>query len=328
VTRVPLALTRLSALVGAVAMLAGCATAPPTPEPAPAAVAPVLAPDQDKKVLESVRTTLEAAQANNDLELLRARLTGPALDLRWRQLEVAQKRGNADLVTPLPTAAEQVVPPTTTTWPRTMFAVSVVPEGGGPQRLMAFDQASAREQYKLWGWTPLVAGTVLPALGAQVVSPDDATLALAPADLVGQYGDFLSHGGSSQFAALFPEDPFSTWIVSNATTQLDAIKAQGCDGTYTMSFQPADHPPHAMRTLDGGAVVMIAYTAEEVMDGKACGLNPGLETTKALYTGPKDAHVLKTTYRDVVALYVPAAGSTASVRLLGYTHVADAVTNG
>lgn len=322
----------LVALAATTALLAGCAAELPTPTAQEAVVAPVLSLDQEKRILESVRATLEAAQANNDLESLKTRLTGPALELRWRQLEVAQRRGNADLVTQLPMEAQQVVPPTTTTWPRTSFAVSVVPADLTPQRLMAFDQATARDPYKLWGWVQLLPNSVLPAFakpdfGSEVLAPDDATLVMTPSDAVAQYADVLNAGDGSQFAPTFTVDKLREFVAGNTATQTEALKA-AAGSTYTMQFSTTEDPPRAMRTLDGGAIVMARLSSLESFNGPTgAKIGPQTETAKAIFGDAQPSNVLKITYVDVVALYVPAAGSTEQVSLVGFTHVADAVAN-
>lgn len=328
---------RLAATVGAAALtatlLTGCAQELPTPVAGDEAAAPVLSKEQEARVLDSVRTVLETAQTNNDPEVLKQRLSGPALDLRTKQIHVAQARGDASMVTTLPMEAIQVVPSTTTTWPRTSFVVSNVPEDLTPQRFMAFDQANARDPYKLWGWVQLIPNTVLPTFakpeyGAEALAPDDASLVAAPKDAVAQYADVLNLGDGSQYAPGVAIDTYREFVNNNAATQNQALQAAP-GSTYTMQFTPTEDAPRTMRTLDGGAIVMGRLNALETYNGPAGSkIGPPTPTTQALFGSNQQTNVLKISYISIVALYVPPAGSTDQVQLVGWTHVAEWVANG
>jgi hypothetical protein len=98
-------------------LLSGCAAAPPAPAPDPSTEGPVLSLDQNAKVLAAVNGTLADASKAVDPAKLTSRVTGPALTVRKSQLEVAKIRGNADLVTVLPTEYLQIILPATDSWP-------------------------------------------------------------------------------------------------------------------------------------------------------------------------------------------------------------------
>jgi hypothetical protein len=332
--RGPVARAALGIGAGALvaALLAGCASEPPTPRPDEAAAGPVLSEDQNTKVLAAVNETLGEAGKANDPEVLKRRLTGPALAVRSSQLKVAAARGNADLVTEIPNEYLGKIVPTTETWPRTSFAITVQTENLRTPRLLVLDQASARAPYKLWGWAELLPGVTLPAfadveLGSEAIAPDDDSLLLTPADAVAQYIDVLNLGGGSAFAATFADDDFRKLLASNAQVQSEALKA--AEGTYTMQVAAmADQPVHAVRTADGGAMVVAALTATETMQGvEGSKIGPPTETLKTLFGSAEQTHVLKAGYTDVVALHLPAAGSEDQARLLGFSHVATSVSN-
>lgn len=250
---------------------------------------------------------------------------------RTRELQVAAVRGNGDRVTELPMDPELLAPPVAETWPRTSLAVSVAP-GTSTERLMAFDQASPRDPYKLWGWVQLFAGVVVPTfakpeLGSEMVAPDDATLVVTPADAVAQYVDVLNVGDGSQFAGAFPQDQLRTALASAAAANVE--KLQAAKGTYTLQLSATEDPPRALRTLDGGAVVLARLSAVETLSGEPRSVvAPQTETQKAIFGSTTPTNVLKVGYVTVVALYVPRAQSTDPVTVLGATHVADTVTSG
>lgn len=315
-------------VLAAALLLGGCAADLPTASPDPTASppGPVLSEDQEADVLAAVSETLQAADAANDPAQLEPRVSGPALKIRSSQLQVAAARGNADFVTPLPTEVQQVVIPTTQTWPRTSYAVSVQPQDLQTPRLMALDQAAPRDVYRLWAWVQLLPGVTLPSfadpgIGSEAVAADDDSLLVTPQDAVAQYADVLTVGGGSSFAQTFADDAFRQTLASNADLQNQAL--QQASGSFTMQFSTTQDPVHAVRTADGGALVMGSLTSLETFTVEEGGkVAPQTETQKALFGSTEPTNVLKVGYDDVVALYVPPAGSTEQVRLLGYTHVA------
>jgi hypothetical protein len=322
------------AAAAGVVLLAGCAAPLPTPEPdeTPATPPPVLDEGQEAEVLAAVGAALEEAGAANDPALLEDRLTGPALAIRTSQLAVAKSRGNADLVTELPTDVQQVVVPTTQTWPRTSYAVSVQPESLQSPRLTVYEQAGPRDQYELWGWVRLFPSTTLPSfaaptLGSEAVAPDDDSLLVSPADAVAQYADVLNVGSSSSFAGTFPDDPFRSLLAERAKLWNDALAPAA--GSYSLTFTPnPDEQPRAVRTADGGALVVGAMTSAESMSAEeGAVVPPSTETEKALFGDTQASNVLKVGYVDVVAMYVPPADSDEQVRVLGTEHVATSIAN-
>ena len=335
-TRTPRrSVTRTAALAGAVAgavLLAGCAAPLPTasPDPTPTEAVPALTTDQMAEVRTAVGTTLEAAGATNDATQLAGRLAGPALALRTSQLAVAATRGNQDLVTNLPTDVQQDIITTTDTWPRQAYAVTVQPEDLQSKRLLAYEQTTARDPYKLWAWVRLFPSATLPkfagaAVGSEAVPMDDASLVMTPADAVAQYADVLTLGAGSGFAGSFGDDPLRAWVASNATLQLAELTK--AEGTMTMTFTPTPDQARAVRTADGGAMVMAGLSALETRTVEAGGtIAPGSETEKALFGASTATNTLNVGYTTMVAMYIPPAGAPTGVQVLGMENVATSVT--
>ncbi|QJW36202.1 hypothetical protein [Cellulosimicrobium protaetiae] len=320
-------------LVG-VLLLGACAVPLPTPQPDPTQdpAPPVLTESQETVVLDAVASALAAAGESNDPAQLDGRVTGPALAIRTSQLAVAAARGNADLVTELPTDVQQVVIPTTQTWPRTSYAVSVQPESLQTPRLSVLEQAGARDAYELWAWVRLLPGVTMPSfadpsIGSEAVAPDDSDLLVTPTDAVAQYADVLNLGGGSGFAGAFEDDSFRTQLADRAQAWTTALEPAA--GQYALTFTPnPDEQVRAVRTADGGALVVGAMTSLESMTAEeGAQVPPDLETIKALYGTTAPTNVLKVGYVDVVALYVPPAGSEEKIRVLGNEHVATSVAN-
>jgi hypothetical protein len=325
---------RTAALAGALAgaiLLAGCASPLPSPAPdaAPADAVPALTTDQMLEVRTAVAQTLEQAGATNDTALLGNRLTGPALSLRTSQLAVAAARGDAGLVTNLPADVQQDVITTTETWPRQAYAVTVQPEDMQSPRLLAYEQTTARDPYKLWAWVRLFPSATLPsfhsaAVGSEAVPADDATLLMTPADAVAQYADVLTLGAGSAYAGSFGDDPLRAWVASNATLQMAELTK--AEGTMTMTFTPMPGEVRAVRTSDGGAMVMAGLSGLETRTIEEGGkIAPGSETEKALFGGNTPTNKLNVGYTTMVAMYIPPADAGTTVQVLGMENVATSV---
>ncbi|WP_425956437.1 hypothetical protein [Xylanimonas sp. McL0601] len=323
----------VAGLLAASLLLSGCAAAPPTPAADPATEGPVLSVDQNTALLGAVNKVLATATEAMDPAKLTPRVTGPALTVRKSQLEVAKIRGSADLVTDLPTEYLQIILPTSDTWPRTSFAITKATDELQPPRLIALTQDSPRAHYKLWGWVQLRPGVTMPAfadakLGSELLAPDDKSLLVSPKDVVAQYADLLTTGDQSAFVDTFEpagEDPFRALIKSTTEAQIAALQPdnQSIRGTYTFTFTPtAGAPIQAVRTADGGAMVMAALDATERMEAvQGATLAPSTKTAQALLQGQNPTNKLTSGFSDMVALYVPPAGSDQKVKLLGYSHV-------
>ncbi|WP_125774260.1 hypothetical protein [Antribacter gilvus] len=331
---------RTRAMAGAVTvlaagMLAGCAAEVPVPEADPVTTGPALTVEQEAEVVTSVSTVLEKASAENNTAVLAERLAGPALASRTSQLTVAAAIGDAKYVTPLPSQMVQIVVPVTETWPRTSYGVSKQ-EGTKTPALVVMDQPTARDPYKLWAWVRLIPGITLPQfappdVGSEAPAADDASLIMTPADAVAQYADVLTTGDTSAFAPAFEPDVFRKQVTDKVAEQLAVENFAAAEGKYTVTFTPrGDAPVHAVRTLDGGAVVIGVLDATDlvtVQTGGTAPPSPNFPSQKVHFGAQPVTNVLRTTYLDTVALYVPPAGSTEKVSLLGYEQVVVGASN-
>ncbi|WP_277212909.1 hypothetical protein [Isoptericola croceus] len=332
---------RASAAVGVaatVALLAGCAEELPTPVADEPFTGPVLTVEQETAVVQDVATVLDEAREQEDPKLLRDRVGGSAFEVRKSQLQVAKVRGDDSLVTQIPTDLSAMIVPTTETWPRVSYTITQPTENLEVPRLVAYQQQSARENYKLWSWVQLIPGTTMPnfadpeAIGSEEVAPDDDSLAVTPTEAVAQYADLVAKGTEeSEYADAFelPEESqdLVMRIQADARNVREADTFDAADGRYRLTFVARDKPI-AVRTSDGGAVVMGVLDGNVRLDVEEGGTIPPLtETQSALLDGEDETNELYVEYTDQVALYVPPAGSEEPVRPLGYSHVAVAAAN-
>lgn len=321
----------------AVGLLAGCAQELPVPESQPAVVGAVVTEEQEKTIISRVAESVETATKERDADALGDRMTGPAKKLRTSQIEVAKKLKSDEQVTDLLMTMQSVTLPSDPEWPRVSLAVSTQPTDLTPPTLYAFEQTSARSDYKLWGWADLLPGVTLPQFastdaGAEEVAPDDGeSLTMSPSKSVAAYADILSEEKDSKFAKNFEDDDFRDFLRKQESAQVKADGWKKSEGKYSFSARPdEDAGVQAMRTVDGGAIVMGAINSSQVIQLQEKAEAPpsnGFVTQKALFGDQEVTNVLRTKYVDVVALYVPPSGSEEKVRLVGFEHIAVAATN-
>ncbi|WP_337061628.1 hypothetical protein [Kineococcus sp. G2] len=316
--------TRAAALAACAAVLAlpACAELPAVTAPAAAAgerAALVVQPAQAARVAQAATAPLEAAgdPAATDLDALAERVTGPELDLRRAAAAVA-----AAGVTPPAAGADDLdaissVLPRQDGWPRWFLTVTEPGEDGKPS-VVVLRSPSAREPYRVWGTPSLLPGASLPttgapADGAAVVAPDeDTNLPMSPRAVAERYADVLLHGDGSEFADLFTADAYRSSVVSSAQEQARALEAAG--GSLTQERTLLDDSVVAVRTRDGGALVVAGYRSSVTASGPDGGRPGTLQDVAAALAG-RDGGVtsVTTVLEEVVVFAVPPGGGQVSV---------------
>ncbi|MCK9795825.1 hypothetical protein M1843_18940 [Isoptericola sp. 4D.3] len=330
------ALTVASAVVVTSTLLAGCADELPQPVAGEAFDGPVLTEEQDTQVFTAVAETVAKADKALSGKELKPRVTGPAYEVRASQLSVAKKRDNAEFVTEIPSESQQMIIPTTEGWPRTSFSITTATEDQETPRLVAFEQDSARADYKMWAWTQLIPGQSMPyfadsAVGSTAVAGDDDSLAATPVDALAQYADIVTLGAKkSSFAKGFelPDGDLAAAVAADASAWKEVPGFEESGTKYSQKYKARKDEVRSVRTADGGALVMGVLDGKATVKAEEDAKVPALsETQKALLGDAEQTNVLTTEYTDMVALYVPAKGSDEKIRPLGFSHVATAASN-
>ncbi len=306
-------------------MLVGCAPNLPAarPDPVPAVPPPVLSVAQSTKVLGAIKTVLAAGDANMSDLALSTRLSGPALAIRSAEYKLDLGTGGVRVPTMLPMTAQALITPQTTAWPRSELVVTVQPDNLQSPRLLILRQNGPRDQYKLWGWTRLLAGvkmprTADPALGSPLLAPDAPGLVATPQDVIAHYVDVLSHGTGSAYANEFEPDEYRTGLASSL-----ALLQQGLSqvGTVADSYTVAPDQLVSMGTATGGALVVAGITTVTTATVTVAGASFTLGATEAALAGASDVKQSETiTWSDMVAFYVPPSGSGQRVTVLAAEH--------
>ncbi|GAB2494561.1 hypothetical protein GCM10027063_37370 [Promicromonospora xylanilytica] len=327
--------TAVVATVLATGLLAGCAEELPTPKPEAPVAAAVVTQSQERKILDKVAGVVGEVEKPSDADKLGARLTGPALDIRETQLDVAAARGDKEPLTDLTMEMQQVILPSDQEWPRSSFAITVQPKDLTTPVLMAFDQATARDQYKLWGWVRLLPGVTMPQfaeadLGSPAVPEEDESLKVTPKAAIQQYASVLTVDKDSKHAGNFADDDLRQFFRDYGKLQVDAINKEECGGDFEVAYEPTKEPVKAVRTADGGALVLASMISKETITAneEGCEIGPPTKTTQALWGDADVSNVVEVNYKDMVAMYVPPKESDDEISLVGYEHVPSSVSNG
>lgn len=325
-----------AAVIAAVLVLTACS--PGLPEPTPGAVPavppPVLTLDQADHVLGEIGTSLAAADAALSATDLQARVSGPALASRTAEYSVTTTTAGAKGLTSLQLDTQTLVLPSTEAWPRTQFVVTQQPDDLSSPRLLVLQQATPRSQYTLWGWVRLLPGVKMPAtaeptIGSAPVAADATGLVAAPNDVVAHYADVLLNGDASAFVAEFEApDTYREGIASGREPFVQI--ASQTNGTFTEAYAPVPDQTFALATADGGALMVSAMSTSSSLSFSGASLPLPAELAAvsggAFAPGAELRSSLAVTYADVIAFYVPPAGATTPIRVLGAEHIRTSVT--
>ena len=335
----------LPALGVAAVMFAGCssdswpqfAESTPTPSPSPTVIAPenqkppAVTEAQASRILLSVATTLEEADAALDVDLAGTRLSGAALEARTTDYALRAELTDRALPATIPTdVIEVLLPQATDEWPRTVLALSKSKSDDTvPPVILTMTQDDPWTNYKVANVAEMQASAEVPKLapawlGTSLITENAAAfLELAPDELATAFADVVDAGEKSEYYDLF--DPVSITLAESITASRAAVKQalvdNGAAETSAASFDivPSGQPPVALATLDSGAIVAVSLIDSETIkptSGDAVirfGDNPEAKTLTGVEEASKG---VVTTYGLQLFLSVPAQGSTEQVRLL------------
>ncbi|WP_372593028.1 hypothetical protein [Actinotalea sp.] len=318
----------LAAVLALSAGLAACAPDLPTPDPeALPAMVPVAVGDaQVSRILGEVTATLSAADAELSGDALAPRVTGTAAEIRAAQY-VQAAAGAEGALTEIPATPQTVIAPATDTWPRTIMVVTTAPVDLRAPLLLTLVQDAPRSPYSLVSWARLFPGTQMPAtaqpeLGSDPVASDSTATAVSPTDVLARYVDVLSSGAESEHAAAFADDPLRNRIAQQREGWTTAVGEQG---SVTETYEVLGDSPYALATADGGAIVVGSLRTVTTINLVDSTLTVGAETA-ALLGGSTVSTSLAITWDSVVAFFVPPAGSSDPITVLGGEHAPVSVT--
>ncbi len=302
--------------------MCGCEGQLPTPKATTRQDAPNLSAKQEQKVRTRILKTLDQCNQNRDTDTLPTILEGPELDIRTSELNVAKATGNLDRKTTIPTDLAQAVISTDAGWPRSVFTITSTTKDQQSKRLLVFGQDSARQNYKLWGVARLFSGVKMPSFeisktGSAQGTPTDTGLVMTPKAAVDAYADLLQNGANSKYASKFADDDLRSEACRSDCPGAEGHGAQ--QGTQQQIFEPVNGAISVMRSAaDGGDLVVARINSEWTRyAGAGRESQPASDEEKALFGNGKATSTMKTSYVNVVALYIPPANSGQQITAVG-----------
>jgi hypothetical protein len=194
--------------------------------------------------------------------------------------------------------------------------------------LMVFGQSAAHGTWTLDGAAALLPGQTVPKLAADsdgyyvALSPYDSSLLLQPNVVGGTQAAVVDEGPASEAATVMADGPETTGIYS----QQQAINAATPkDIEYTWYLEGATFPVFALRTVDGGALVlygMYLNTQYEHPDGLLGSLIPVPAGVQQLFTSTGEVAdhglVINSTY-EFAAIDPPGSAQNAKAAVIAVT---------
>ena len=279
--------------------------------------------EQLVRILADVANVANTADASKNRPLLSTRFAGPAFKLRAINY-ILRKKSSA--IEPLPAIAAAPItfslPASTDTWPRTIMAVTDEPGQTNLPQMIVLQQATPRDNYKVWYVSRLLPGVKIPSvatedMGAIPVDPKSVFLKLAPNQLAQAFGDVINRGRTSLSAGLFNlANPFYEQVSSDQKAQAAAL----VNAKITFKHTLGEPNTLALATADAGALVAVfmndTYTIKPSRPGSAVAVD-GAE--KVLLGAGGSTTGVQSVYGDMLFFYVPPVTSKSTIELLGAT---------
>ncbi|MGM7670061.1 hypothetical protein [Microbacterium sp. A93] len=295
---------------------------------------PIVTDSQLERILGKVAGIVEQGDEAQDAGELAYRVSGPALEMRADNYE--NRELGEDVKAAEPVAASPVVSVVAQSDPSFPRSLLVITEGEGnsnPQ-LLVLRQESARTNYNLIANTPMTPGAQFPSsdlsfTGADVIASAEAEgLAMSPGQAISGVAQYLSD----------PEADFADQVVKNpAIDEIHKYQASSVedspDATIKITRKAIPGAATTLRLPDGSALVVSVI--DNVVDvtpdepGATVSLGGDLAAAKAGEASNETTSGISMTYREVLAVRVPAEGATgddAKVSLVGMTDELHAVS--
>jgi hypothetical protein len=337
---VPAVLAGVLAFTGAGAGAAFADGPTGTPTPTPTSVPkgddqlpPAVTVPQLERIVKRISVAAANADAKNDPALAKLRFTGPALQLREANYAIRAKKADQPALPAIPAGPlELSLPQATDSWPRTVTAVLKMPNDatGKAQAplALALVQQTPRDNYLVEYAIALEPNVKVPnlapaSIGAAVVPPDSKLLKVQPNEIAAAYGDILLNGDKSKWVSSFDltDDKLVAQVGASWKQQEQARLTQQFGNTSSLTFASrlGTGPVISMATNDSGAIVWVNPEEVQLHKVQEAGAQVIAGATTAALSGVAQSNTgIESVYGYQLAFYVPPAGSSEKVRLLGF----------
>jgi hypothetical protein len=309
-------------------------TSTPTPTPvstdsveAAAELAPPAVTVSQLEIIMSEISLLTAdADATLNADTLATRFTGPALEQRLANYAIRAVDATVPPLLALPGAPLTfTLPQQTNSWPRVvMTVIQNETDAEIPPTAIILKQESPRANYLIEYAFQLEPAArvpdVAPALiGAPAIAPDNKLLLLPPNKLAAAYADVLLQGAASPSVDLF-EDEVDAFRAQFDASRADRQAALPTTASIEFGAAAGDGSTVALATNNSGSIVAVSVNETEIVkpinDGAT--VSPSGAASKALSGITSSAKGILNTYSDQLLFYVPTAGSSDRIILLGF----------
>ncbi|MFC7402737.1 hypothetical protein [Citricoccus sp. GCM10030269] len=294
---------------------------------------PLVTESQLERILAKISYVVRKGDQEQDVDTLRPRVGSQALQLRSFNYT---NRAVSDEVQPQePVSAGPVVSVLAEAdpeFPRTIAAVTEG-EGNSTPQFLVLRQNSARDQYRLVANTPMTPGAELPAsdlsdTSVESVASDDTTgLAMSPGNAVAGLARYLTDP-EADFADRMVENP----VIDGVHEYQASVEEDAPDAKMYISRRSVPDASITLRLADGSALVIGHIDARMTIAPRSPGDRIVVDELAAERAGEDSVETtapVRMTYREVVAVRVPAEGSSgddAKVSLVGMTDELQAVS--
>lgn len=308
----------------------GEVTATPTPtdavlpddeQPAPAVSGPQL-----KRIVSQISGVALDADAARDAALAATRFTGSALAERTANYTIRGTIADYAAPTPIPASAGGLtLPQATETWPRTVLTVvhDDTNQALAPTAVVLV-QESPRANYLVQSAVELEPEAEIPdvapaTIGTAQLPPDSTFQVLPPDQLAIAYADIVTKGEESEYYDLFDVEA-DTLLAGITASRAKKDKDLPSTATITFSTAAGTTDPVALATNESGAIVAVDIIESEVVKPVDTGAKIKPAGEIAALSGLKETEKgVQATYTDQLLFYVPPAGSSEKIRLLGFS---------
>ena len=279
--------------------------------PADTSAHPVVALGQAGSVLNAVQAALvRGVTAKDTASTVDARLVGP-----FRDLELAQARIAAELktkaATPSTVQQPRLIVASSQAWPRFFIAVGTTNDAATPV-LRVLLSAAPRSPYGLWAEATMLPGATLPltapeTTGSAVLPADAGGLVATPKEVLSGYAGYLNAGAKTTQSRQFRRGVYSDQLLQALAADRKELKAVA---TVSSTHTPGPGAPLALRTADGGALVIGELQQNYVITIKKGKGSVTVDKNLAALAGgqKKIKKSLTRTAVEVVVFHVPPRG--------------------
>lgn len=297
--------------------LSGCSeSSVPLPVAAETQARSALTAERVELIDTKVFGAIAAADASFNVDDLAGRVIGPALAERRFAYQKKNLLGDGNELATLSTKPLQTAVSGNGAYPHVMIQVMEAPEGRNLQTIDVLLQTSARQNWSLWSALTMHPGATMPSIstgetGATIIGPDDSEgFVASPNGALDAYINLLSTGDAQGLT--FADDPLRTSFNEGLQNNSNAVSEIG---EASQSFARGGDGPYAVRTADGGVIVVGEYTRGTTIHVTREGgsaMIPENHDTAIVATGKaneplKITDTLTVNYQGTVLLHVPAA---------------------